>query len=31
MPIVLFHSNLNNLTSVPNVDLITFAGHVIHA
>jgi hypothetical protein len=29
-PIVLFHPNLNNLTSLPNVDLITLAGHVVH-
>jgi hypothetical protein len=30
MPIVFFHPNLNNLTSLPSVDLITPAGHVVH-
>jgi len=30
MTIVLFHPNLNNLTSLPIVDLITCAEHVVN-
>lgn len=29
-PIVLFHPDLNKMTSLPNVDLITRAGHAVY-